>query len=63
MRTTNRVAAYFQDVPVIEYEEAVDMERNAWEEGWSDGFDAGFYMWFAAGVIGLVVGFVSGRLV
>ena len=63
MRTTNRVAAYFQDVPVIEYEEAEQMERDAWENGWSEGFDQGFYLWFFAGVAGLVVGFIVGRLV
>jgi hypothetical protein len=63
MRTTNRVAAYFQDVPVIEYEEACDMERSAWEEGWSEGFDQGFYLWIAAGIAGLVVGFIAGRLI
>jgi hypothetical protein len=60
---TNRVAAYFETTPVIEYDEAVSMEAEGYESGWNDGFDAGFYMWFFAGVAGLVVGFIVGRLV
>jgi hypothetical protein len=62
MATTNRVAAYFQDVPVIEYDEAVSMEAEGYESGWNDGFDAGFYMWFAAGMFGVAVGFIAGLL-